>query len=81
MNVQENFEALLKNNKGRATDLNYGVPDLDDDNLRYFSNNLNSICDQIHTLILNLTHISFRRVTKTMLRTPTPLNCNILYDF
>ena len=51
MNVQENFEALLKNNKGRATDLNYGVPDLDDDNLRYFSNNLNSICDQIHTFI------------------------------
>lgn len=51
MDVPENFEALLQNNKGRFTDLNYGLPELDEDNLRYFSNNLNSICDQIHTLI------------------------------
>lgn len=51
MDVPENFNILLLNNKGKKTGLNYGVPEMDEDNLRYFADNLNSMCDQIHSLI------------------------------
>lgn len=53
MDVASNFTACLQSNKTKQTDLNYGVPLLDEDNLHYYVTNINSICDQIHSLIRN----------------------------
>ena len=57
MDVPANFNALLLKNKGKQRCLDYAVPEMHDDSLRYFANNLNSICDQIHTLIREASNI------------------------
>jgi hypothetical protein len=51
MDLSENFSLMITRNVGKTTGLNYGVPEIDDDNLRYFADNFNLICDQIHCLI------------------------------
>ena len=53
MDVPTNFLSLLQSNKSKDTDLCFGVPELDDDNLRFYSTNLNSMSDQIHTFIMD----------------------------
>jgi hypothetical protein len=51
MDHSENFSSMIARNAGKATGLNYGVPEMDEDNLRYFTDSFNVICDQIHSLV------------------------------
>lgn len=51
MDVPSNFLSLLQSNQSKDTDLYFGIPELDEDNLRFFSNNLNLVSDQIHSFI------------------------------
>jgi hypothetical protein len=51
MDLSDNFSSMISRNIGKTTEVNYGVPEMDDDNLRYFANNFNEICDQINSLI------------------------------
>jgi hypothetical protein len=51
MDLSDNFSSMIARNVGKATELNYGVPQMDDDNLRHFADNFNVICNQINSVI------------------------------
>jgi hypothetical protein len=51
MGLSENFSSMIARNDGKTTGLNYGIPEMDTDNLRYFDDKFNVICDQIHSII------------------------------
>jgi hypothetical protein len=51
MDDRKTFKKGLEDNVGKKTELTYRLPEMNENHLRYFEDNFNAVCDQIHSLI------------------------------